>query len=376
VFKKIKIEHFIIIGLVTLISGFSIFSGFFFLLGLELSNLYNWVILLLITVFIIGLLSKKVKIKFSGYLLLFFVFSVYLLINFILHDDFSEIPIKKFLLFLGNSILVTIITSTLKHRLFIFQSLVFFAVLNSIMFFGIYFILDMPNDLTWHINKGLGIDVIYFSRAIALGIVSLFLLKNVNLVVKIILTSLMFYCLFKINEVGPILGLIVVLFTYFFIKNSLLAATTMILAIISYFIIIIPLLPDLTIESMLQDPRIEIYLKNIEYFKNNPLFGIGWSGSYKIAGAYQSAHNIFFEILTEFGIFGFFQFIILIVILVIYFFKNINNEIAYIWLYSFIIVQVSGDISLNQIFWFSSILLVSNNFVSIKTKNSRTFNLK
>jgi hypothetical protein len=41
------------------------------------------------------------------------------------------------------------------------------------------------------------------------------------------------------------------------------------------------------------------------------------------------------------------------------YFKNRYLLFRYLWLYSFIIVQFSGDISLNPIFWFFSAIFMS-----------------
>ncbi len=360
--NKIDFEKVLILGILTLVSGFSILSSLFFFFEIEISNVYNGIFILIIFIFLIGLALKKIKLQLNLYLLFFLFFCLYVSINFfIFHDDYSEVATKKFLLFLGNGFLVTIISSTFHNLKFINQSILFFALLNIILYFVIFFFFEMPGEITWYIAKGgVGIDLIYLSRAIALGFVVLFLSKNINIIVKFILACFSIYVLINLNEVGPLLGVIIVVFTYFIRKNFLFYFLSIFLFFLGYFFVIIPFVPDLTFEQILQDPRVDIYNKNINYFLQEPLVGIGLGGSFRMTGTYQSAHNIFIEILTEIGIFGFMQFGIFIFILAFYFLKNIKSEIAYIWLYTFIVVLVSGDISLNQIFWFSSILLVTN----------------
>ena len=77
-------------------------------------------------------------------------------------------------------------------------------------------------------------------------------------------------------------------------------------------------IPDFQLNSMELDPRIDIYITNIDYFLNNPITGIGIAGQSKIIGYYDSAHNIFIEIASEYGLIGLLPFIVMVVLL----FKN------------------------------------------------------
>jgi O-antigen ligase len=116
---------------------------------------------------------------------------------------------------------------------------------------------------------------------------------------------------------------------------------------------------DLTLEAISNDSRLEIYTTNFNYFLDNPLFGIGIAGSADIINHYQSAHNIFLEIAAELGIVGLIPFVIMVILLIKKFFVNKDFLFGYLWLYSFIVIQFSGDIALNSLFWFFSAILMS-----------------
>jgi len=168
-----------------------------------------------------------------------------------------------------------------------------------------------------------------------------------------------------LNEVGPILAVIAACAVYFFRKDTRYVLATIILSILLYVFVIQVFIPDLSIEGVLQDPRVGIYLKNFNYFSKHPVFGIGIAGSVNITNAYQSAHNIFIEVACELGCLGLIPFTGMIILLFKKFIRNKEHPFSYIWLYSFIVVQFSGDIGLNTLFWFSSAL-----FFGIEERNS------
>jgi O-antigen ligase len=115
----------------------------------------------------------------------------------------------------------------------------------------------------------------------------------------------------------------------------------------------------LTLDEILNDPRVEIYDTHFNFFLNNPIIGIGIAGSENILYSYQSSHNIFIEIASEFGILGLIPFSGMIILLINKYLISKDFSFSYLWLYTFIVVQFSGDVSLNSIYWFISAIFIS-----------------
>ncbi|ESU27263.1 hypothetical protein FLJC2902T_19660 [Flavobacterium limnosediminis JC2902] len=213
-------------------------------------------------------------------------------------------------------------------------------------------------ELKWSMITEANTDVIYISRAMGLGVLaSFFYLKNKML--KITLAISLIFCMLILNEIGPILAILLSVFAFYSRKNSAYLLMAIFLGIFFYFFVIEKFIADLTLEGVLSDPRVDIYIKNLNYFLNHPFCGIGIAGSANIVGEYQSAHNIFLEIAAEFGIIGLIPFLGMVVLLFDKFLKNKNFLFSYLWLYSFIVVQFSGDIALNTMFWAFSAIFMS-----------------
>lgn len=357
--KVITTEKTLIFLLITLISGISVISAILFILQIEIGNLYNALILIVFLVFSFGVIKKKINFIWSYYMFFFFIFTFYLGLNYFFISDTLSAN-KKFLLFLGNGLLISIITSSIKDIQFVKKTIIFYSIVNSMIFLFLYLFYDINSDFSWFLHKEIGIDIIYMSRAVALGFLSIFFFyqKEIKLFQLLFLFPI-FLILILINEVGPILAVLLVLFYHFSRKKIMIAIVAFILTCIFYLFFITQFIQDLTIEKIFDDPRVEIYYKNFKYFLNEPIFGIGWSGSESLLGSYQSAHNIFIEILAEFGLVGIVGFLILMYHLFNKFLIINKNQIIYFWLFSFIVVQFSGDIALNPIFWFFSALMVT-----------------
>jgi O-antigen ligase len=214
-------------------------------------------------------------------------------------------------------------------------------------------------ELKWLMNKQLGgVDVIYMSRSLGLGIVAAFFYLK-NMLFKFCITVICLFCMYILGEVGPFLGVILAIFTFYFRKESFYLILSIVTGILFYFFIIQEFVPDLTIESVSNDPRVEIYIRNFNYFSDHPFYGIGIAGSVSIISHYQSAHNVFLEIAAELGIMGLIPFVGMVILLLKKFLKSKDFLFSYLWLYSFIVIQFSGDIGLNPLFWFFSAIFMS-----------------
>ena len=78
-----------------------------------------------------------------------------------------------------------------------------------------------------------------------------------------------------LNEVGPILSVFQILSLYNFKKyKDISFGFALILSILIIFLAP-KVIPDLQLNSMALDPRIDIYTTNIDYFQNNPITEIG-----------------------------------------------------------------------------------------------------
>lgn len=74
------------------------------------------------------------------------------------------------------------------------------------------------------------------------------------------------------------------------------------------------------------DSRNVLYTYALDLFKENPIFGIGWANFKYMAESninqYNDVHNVYLQILTETGIFGFIIFVLIFIYFII---SSINN---------------------------------------------------
>ncbi len=136
----------------------------------------------------------------------------------------------------------------------------------------------------------------------------------------------------------------------FFFENILESAKKILLrlGIISRSISMI-----LESEVYLSSSRAKLYESIIDVISNNPISGIGLAGDRAVLDTYS--HNIFLEILSNFGIIiGFlFIFVMMYMIFRTLFYKNlIKYDIAIIWIcIGFVPLLVSGSYLTNYHFW-------------------------
>lgn len=93
-----------------------------------------------------------------------------------------------------------------------------------------------------------------------------------------------------------------------------------------------------------RDGRFELWMTALESFKNAPIFGHGIGSVFSNVGFYS--HNMFMDVLVEFGIVGFVIFSSFFVWIVIHILKSIKDNqklfIFYIFVLGFTMLQFSG----------------------------------
>lgn len=356
---KINFETIYIYIILFLVLGISSISALNYIYELQINSVYNTILSILIILSSIGVFFKKIKLSSNNYLRYFFVFFIITTFSIVLLNS-GDIGERKYFLFLGSGLLLTFFSSSIKPSTYYYlpNAFVFYALVNVLVIFGYFLVFKDISELRWFMNEEIGADVIYMSRAIGLGIVVLFFYFK-NKLFKICFIAVFLFCMKILEEVGPFLALLIVIFAFYFRKNGLYLFLSIVGGMLFYFFVIQEFVYDLTVEAISNDGRVEIYTRNFNYFIDNPLFGIGIAGSADIINHYQSAHNIFLEIAAELGILGLIPFVIMVILLIKKFFVNKDFLFGYLWLYSFIVVQFSGDIGLNSLFWFFSAILMS-----------------
>lgn len=345
---------FFVFSLLFLVLGMSFFGILNYLFGLNNENSYILVVTVFTVIFFIGVLRKKINIQINNYLKFFFILFLIITFSFLLNSE-GDFALRKYLLFFCSGFLLTLFSSSIKDKSynFIYVQFIIYSILNFI-FLGSILISTQDIELyRWSLIKEFNMDVIYFSRSLGLGIIASFFYFK-NKIYLLIISILLFYLMYLLNEIGPILAVLISVLMFYSRKSKKHFFVFAILSLLLFINIITIYIPDLSIDNIINDPRVEIYSRNAGYFTENPIIGIGVAGIIHLQGHYQSAHNIILEIAVEYGVLGLMPFIIMIFILFNKFLKNKNLSFSYIWLYSFIIVQFSGDISLNSLFWFVS----------------------
>jgi|GEM_PF-6458234 len=367
---KIDYNSIYIYWLLFLVLGMSSIAGLNFLYEISFNYVYNTVFAALFILFIGGLFVSKLNLLLNNYIRLLIIFFIVVTLSYLFNSS-GETSDRKYFLFFGSGLILTIFSSALQPYSYKYlpQYFVFFALLNAFVMFGYLLKFGGVTELKWSMITQVGTDVIYISRTLGLGVLTVFFYLK-NKLLKILISAIFLYFMIILNEVGPILAATLSIFIYYFRKNNLYLFLSILCGLIFYFFIIQKYVPDLTMEGILNDPRVEIYTKNFNYFINHPFFGIGIAGSTNIEGAYQSAHNIFLEIAVELGVIGLIPFLGMIMLLLNNFINNRDFLFGYLWFYSFIIVQFSGDFSLNSIFWFFSAI-----FMAIPVQHNLEFDI-
>ncbi len=368
---KINYNSIYIYSILFLVSGMSIIEALDFLYEISFNNVYNTIFAIIFFLFIIGLFSNKLKLLMSNYIKLFIIFFIVVSLSYFLNYS-SEFSNRKYFLFFGGGLLLTLFSSAIKPDMYKYlpHSIVFFALVNAIIILGYSLKLDGITELRWTMITQVETDLIYITRSLGLSIITVFFYLK-NKLFKILILLVLFYLMLILNEVGPLLAVIISFFFYYSRKNSFYIFLSMLGGVIMYFFVIQQFIHDLTLDEILNDPRVEIYTKSFNYFLNRPFFGIGIGGTAYFLNSYQSAHNIFLEIASEFGVVALIPFIGMVILLIKKYLVNKEYPLSYLWLYSFIVVQFSGDIGLNTIYWFISAIFISVPIIKSHPKSTQ-----
>jgi len=334
----------------------AVFPLITFMLNMQEMSPYIYIIATSILLYIIGLISGQLTFPSDLYYKIFLIIVLIITFSFFynLDNKFAE---RKYFLFMSNGFLLTFFFGSInKDYLYkVAQGIIIFSIIQTIVIISFWYTLG-GYEIRWFIGGKLHIDTILLSRVIGLGIIVTYIISKKY--ISIIFIPYLLFFMILLNEVGPILSVFLILSLYNLKKyEDISFGFALILSILIIFLAP-KVIPDLQLNSMEVDPRIDIYTTNIDYFLNNPIIGIGIAGQSKIIGYYQSAHNIFIEIASEYGLIGLLPFIVMVVLLFKKFFEFKFNLWGYLWLYSFFIVQFSGDISTNSVFWIFSTLFI------------------
>ncbi len=178
--------------------------------------------------------------------------------------------------------------------------------------------------------------------------------------------ALMTYFLFKIKESKDIYRIIFAIFVIFFISIALLSVADF--DIVDRF---------LALEDYQNMPRYWRIVIVLNALPNIGLVGLGPGGFYYLTGeASFHVHNLFLEMVLEYGIFGLVSFFLVVVSGFIIFYRLINsNEIDYrleiifpLWVMFLMAAMVSGYISGNRDVWILTGLIIT---VSYIVKNNK-----
>lgn len=317
-----------------------------------------------ITIFVILLLSTPIYISFRFknfgllYRFIIFFFIVSMSYTFSNHSIASQ---YKYYLFLTNVFFVVFITSQFDFKILhenAFKYLYYLALVQICYLIFTYVSMDYSlYHFRWALITEKNVSIILLSRILGFGILYIFIrsINTTNLIISLFLLFAMYF----LNEMGPILALIVSL-PLVFIKNRRIPNIFIYLLFGVLFIIVGLYVKDLQISNLLNDPRFIIYKSHFHLFITNPIFGAGISGYYEQTGRIQSAHNIFLEVISEFGIVGLFSFSFMFIPQIksaIRGLKKADPSYAIAFIYIVICVQFSGNISLNPFFWFFGVLV-------------------
>lgn len=334
----------------------AVFPLIAFILNMQEMGPYIYIVATSILLYIIGLISGQLTFPSDLYYKIFLILVIIINFSFFynLDNNFAE---RKYLLFMSNGFLLTFLFGSINKNYLdkVAQGIIIFSIIQTMIIISFWYIWG-GYEIRWFIGGKLHIDTILLSRVIGLGIIVTYIISKKY--ISIIIISYLLFFMILLNEVGPILSVFLILSLYILKKHKDISfGLALILSILIIFLAP-KVIPDLQLNSLESDPRIDIYTTNINYFQNNPIIGIGIAGQSKLIGHYQSAHNIFIEISSEYGLIGLLPFIAMVVLLFKKFFEFKFNLWGYLWLYSFFIVQFSGDISTNSVFWIFSSLFI------------------
>jgi O-antigen ligase len=332
--------------------------------------------------FILAFLSIPVlltfRIKNLSYVYKFLIFLAIVTFSFIINHK-TIASQYKYYLFVTNVVFITYLFSQLDVEILrrnVLKYLYWLAVVQIVYLFIAYSSMNYSiEQYRWALITQMHVSIILISRVLGFGV--LYIALNRLNIVSIILSALMFSAMLFLNEMGPLIALMIAL-SLVFAKHNRVPKVFSYLLFLIIFILTSNFVIDLKYSNLLNDPRFVIYDNHLQLFIRNPIMGAGIAGYYEITGRFQSAHNIFLEVLSEFGILGISSFLLLFVTqirLALHGLKEKDSSYAIAFIYITICVQFSGNISLNPFFWFLGMIVyrIYNPFLKASFNKTRMF---
>lgn len=303
-----------------------------------------------------------------------------------LDDGISQTGVHKVKRFLTQIVVLFFIASIfVKNR----KNLDQFSegiLISGIIFYIVFYLLVDLNNLDVGNRKSLA-DTGYFN-AITLARINGVLLitslvyfihnksKKIRLVCAFIFIPSVYWILVTSTR-GVILATIISVLIFFMYniknrKNFTLYIMSIVIIVIAFIFIDVSNFELVDRFRKLSDyqtmKRYHHYFISFNVFSENPLFGIG-AGRYGIVTRSGSSypHNLFLELMTEFGIFGLLAGMLITISGFYHAFKILKtkvfdyriNVLVILWIYFYINSLISGNLTINQNFWIMSGALVS-----------------
>lgn len=306
---------------------------------------------------------------------------------------------------------------TIKYftfNLFLFFSVMFFvddlgkieSLLGIIVVFGLTlailsFFVIATKGLTG-IGRFVYLDnPIWYSRTLGISIISIFFLLSLSQrkfikIVLITLVPLLLFLMFLSASRGPLLALVLSLFFFISFFPELTSRKKLLLlgGIVGTVVLVLLLTPQKmtfrilnigTVQDITALYRLTAWRLALRAFWTSPLLGIGTGSFFAVSrGILHYPHNIFLELACEAGVVGVVLFTLFTYCTFKYGIRMIQQwqtfelrskmavTIITIYIFAFINAMVSGDITTNQMLWFSSgamwTLYISDPYLKGKTK--------
>lgn len=307
---------------------------------------------------------------------LFFVFTYFLILLMI--SDFNDYSIYKYVMIhlkLMPFFILGLFTKDLKK--FFLQ--VFFILVCFNLYAAIYAL--ALGELSINTRLSIGIfNPIWLSRgAFELLVISIVILNLKWRNILVVSVPVIVVALFSGSK-GPILSFLVVIALYFASQKHVIKFWIFFPLFVLLSLVIIhfsvessyifqrffTIVPEGTSSDVYEKSRLIVWPKTLSLIFSQDIEhlifgnGIGMFGSfynsYENLGRFYP-HNLLLELTVEFGL----LFTLVFSILVFSLFRRSNSNVKYLLLFHFLNAQYSGDILLNEFFWFYLAILLSEN---------------
>lgn len=371
--------------LIIIVVGYQIDSFFYY------SYLFS-----ILFIFLNKVLHKK-RVLFADSILdkTLFLFSIVLIVSIHFVSTDKAYGFEKFQLYLTSIVLfyLPVLLTKQKNDIFVYYEGIFYFGLILVIF-GIIQLLGYETYAGKHHNGRLSIlslNPIWVGRYLSYSIlVEIYMiikycktgLKNVTKLIIVSAVGLLQLSLIILTgSRGPLLALLIA-GSYYVISRQkfnfrkIIPFLLGVVLIITLILMIIPTNISERILNLSSSGQITVLIRvlaNIEAynnFKENIFQGIGF-GSYKFGNAFLGKliypHNVFMEMLSETGIFGFLLFLFIVFYPVILFWRRIeklgpdlSSLIFSLFIAAFINANISGHIGANYYLWFSMGVMYSS----------------